>query len=66
VHRAARSTCCVFHIQQNTTNVPGAHVMFQEEKLFPLLIYPRNRPWRPIVLYVKDSTLYRQSAQRWR
>jgi hypothetical protein len=29
--------------------------------------YPRNRPWRPIGLWdVKDPTLSRQSAHRWR
>jgi hypothetical protein len=29
--------------------------------------YPRNRPWRPVGLWdVKDPTLSRQSAHRWR
>jgi hypothetical protein len=33
----------------------------------PCKIYPRNRPWRPTELWdVKDATLSRKSAQRWR
>jgi hypothetical protein len=36
-------------------------------KLFRVLNYPRNRPWRPIGLWdVEDPTFSRQSIHRWR
>jgi hypothetical protein len=32
-----------------------------------VVVYPRNRPWRHVGLsHVKDPTLSRQSAHRWR
>jgi hypothetical protein len=48
------------------------HIELLENKLYVLkvskkLSHLRNRLWRPIRLWdVKDPTLFRQSAHRWR
>jgi hypothetical protein len=57
-------TCDLYRFKRNCFNLRGIyrkHIPEDSKK------YSRNRPWRPIGLWdVKDPTLFRQSAHRWR